>query len=367
MAGRSALLFLVVMATGFRASAGDTSTVASEYRSLVPHTLLPLLHAPEVQEELSLDTAELRELEKLFEAVDGPWFRSRILKKEEQQPILDRLERQVREQFISRLRPPQQQRLRQLEMQSQGSRMLLRADVGQRLKLTRDQQAELASLAHKTDAAQAALQRSTAKGQTISELQSAATEAAELERDALKKHLKPEQLALLPSLVGRPFETTKLQRIYPIAPEFESVAQWINSEPLTLKSLRGNVVLVHFYAFQCHNCQANFAIYRRWHEELKKKGVVVIGIQTPETATERDAQAVRAAAADRKLLFPIMIDLESKNWNAWANTMWPTVYVIDKNGYVRHWWQGELNWQGATGDKTIENVVDAALAEPYDH
>ncbi|HAC90510.1 MAG TPA: hypothetical protein DCF63_07725 [Planctomycetaceae bacterium] len=61
--------------------------------------------------------------------------------------------------------------------------------------------------------------------------------------------------------------------------------------------------------------------------------------------------------------FPVLIDLKSENWNAWGNTMWPTVYVIDKKGYIRSWWQGELNWQGATGDKSIENLVDELLAE----
>ena len=44
--------------------------------------------------------------------------------------------------------------------------------------------------------------------------------------------------------------------------------------------------------------------------------------------------------------------------------MWPTVYVVDKNGYLRQWWAGELNWKGATGDKTIEQVVEQLLAEP---
>lgn len=117
----------------------------------------------------------------------------------------------------------------------------------------------------------------------------------------------------------------------------------MNSKPLTLKELRGKVVLVHFYAFQCHNCHANFEIYRRWHDQLRSKGVEVVGIQTPETPTERDPAAVKSAAAERKLEFPILVDLESKNWAAWGNTMWPTVYVIDKNGYIRHWWQGELN------------------------
>mgnify|MGYP003467310104 FL=1 len=97
--------------------------------------------------------------------------------------------------------------------------------------------------------------------------------------------------------------------------------------------------------------------------QLREKGVEVIGIQTPETSQERDPAAVKSAAASRKLEFPILVDLESKNWGAWGNTMWPTVYVVDKNGYIRHWWQGELNWKGATADKTIENVVQKLLDE----
>jgi len=58
-----------------------------------------------------------------------------------------------------------------------------------------------------------------------------------------------------------------------------------------------------------------------------------------------------------------LVDVSSKNWDAWGNTMWPTVYVVDKNGYIRWLWQGELNWQGATGDKSIEKLVDELLEE----
>ncbi len=89
----------------------------------------------------------------------------------------------------------------------------------------------------------------------------------------------------------------------------------------------------------------------------------MIGIQSPETSKERDPQAVRQAAAERGLEFPIIMDTDMKNWDTWANRLWPTVYVVDKRGYLRHWWLGELNWQGATGDKVIEQVVEAALAE----
>ena len=54
---------------------------------------------------------------------------------------------------------------------------------------------------------------------------------------------------------------------------------------------------------------------------------------------------------------------EKKNWDAWGNTMWPTVYVVDKRGYIRYWWMGELQWQGARGDKYIERLVDKLRLE----
>ena len=91
--------------------------------------------------------------------------------------------------------------------------------------------------------------------------------------------------------------------------------------------------------------------------------MVLIGIQTPETALERDPVAVARAAGDEELAFPILIDLEAAKWKNWSNTMWPTVYVIDKQGYLRQWWQGELRWQGATGDQSIEKLVEELLVE----
>ncbi|MEZ6074105.1 MAG: redoxin domain-containing protein [Pirellulaceae bacterium] len=131
-----------------------------------------------------------------------------------------------------------------------------------------------------------------------------------------------------------------------MAPELIPVEHWLNSKPLQLKELRGKVILIHFYAFQCHNCHANFKHYNTWQEEFGGDQVVVIGIQTPETSTERDPQAVTAAAKERGFQFRYSSTSESANWKAWSNTMWPTIYVIDKQGYIRYLWQGKLNWQG---------------------
>jgi peroxiredoxin len=345
------------------ARAENPGSVSSQYRSLVPHRVLALLHAPEIHAELKLTARQVEELETLFAETDRIWFPARILNPAEQFPILDQLEQQVQEWMRRHATDVQQTRLRQLELQAQGTRMLLRDDLAQELKLSERQLRELVELAKATDAAQFELRQAVSRNEPTDQLQQDAQETQKLEHDALNSVLSVRQRQQLSRRLGDPFNVAQLTRTYPLAPEFVPVEQWINSEPLTLKELRGKVVVVHFYAFQCHNCHANFEIYRLWHEQLRDKGVVVIGIQTPETSRERDPAAVRTAAAQRKLEFPILIDLKSENWKAWGNTMWPTVYVVDKNGYLRHWWQGELNWKGAKGDRTIEHVIDNALAE----
>lgn len=320
----------------------DAKLVKDEYRKLVPNRLLQLLHAPEVHKELELSSEQIGSLEKWFSEVDGPWFRSRLLKESEQFAEVDRLETQTRQWLSRTLTSKQNNRLRQLEWQALGTRMLLRQDAAAKLKLTEQQQKKFFEVASKSQTG---------------------NEANEKENEAVKATLVGDQPKRLTEAIGPLFNTQSLERIYPMAPELVPVEHWHNSNPLTLKSLRGKVVLLHFYAFQCHNCQANFDIYKRWHDKLAARGVVVLGIQTPETNTERDPKAVCKAATDKDLRFPILVDLDSANWKAWGNTMWPTVYVVDKNGYIRHWWQGELNWQGAKGDKTIEQIVDEALAE----
>ncbi|HTM52732.1 MAG TPA: hypothetical protein VL175_01815, partial [Pirellulales bacterium] len=55
---------------------------------------------------------------------------------------------------------------------------------------------------------------------------------------------------------------------------------------------------------------------------------------------------------------------ENENWRAWANSMWPSLYLVDKRGRVRYWWYGELNWQGAKGEAAMRKRIEDLLAEP---
>lgn len=328
-----------------------------------PRRLLPLLHAAETQTELGLTPEQVTKLENFFGQIDPLWLRTRHLTPDRQYEALGLLEGKTHQWLAAHFNNEQHNRVRQLELQAQGVRMLLRPEVAKKLALTPQQAQGFAARAEATELLTAKLQQGDASEDAES-LRRQLAEAAQAEQAALESELTPEQHATLWELLGEPFDVAKLQRIYPMAPELQPADAWINSPPLTMQSLRGKVVVLHFYAFQCSNCHANFPIYRRWHEELRDRGVVVLGIQTPETASERDAALVEAAAAEQQLEFPILVDLDEANWKAWSNNMWPTVYVIDKRGYVRRWWQGELQWQGADGDQQIETAIAAALAEP---
>jgi len=336
---------------------------ADDVAALIPQRLLQLVHAPEVQGELELSADHLESLENLLVDVDAAWLPSRNLPPAKQREVMIGFEKRVRDWAAENLSKRQVQRLHQIERQAQGVRMMLGNDLAKELGLTPEQIKGFWDRARTTEAAREAYQAASESGRATDALEAHATETVAAEQRALEKALTSKQHAALWKSLGKPFETASLTRIYPLAPEIVPVDSWINSKPLTLASLHGKVVVVHFYAFQCHNCHANFAIYRRWHDTLTKKGVVVLGIQTPETPSERDPALVQAAATDRNLDFPILVDLDGKNWAAWGNTMWPCVYVVDKNGYLRAWWMGELNWKGATGDKVIEEAIDAALAE----
>jgi len=156
------------------------------------------------------------------------------------------------------------------------------------------------------------------------------------------------------------------------APEFIPGGQWFNppagGQPLTLKSLRGKVVLVDFWTYTCINCIRTLPYLRSWHEKYKDKGLVIVGVHTPEFEFEKNADNVAKAIADFKLEYPIMQDNNYATWNAYANRYWPAKYFVDKNGKIRwthfgegaydeseKWIQKLLEETGTTVEETIDN------------
>ena len=326
---------------------------------VIPQTLLKLIHTPEVQEELGLQP-DTETLLAVLREIDGPWWRSRNLPEAKQREVVGELEKRLLGELKGVLDEGKIKRLREIEVQSQGTRSLSRSGIAKAVGFNNSQNQEIQKVFLETDAlARKLIENPKDRSALEKELKSARDE----EQRRLNELLTSTQRASLGKLIGKPFDTASLKRIYPLAPELIDSGEWTGGKPTTLAEQKGKVVLIHFYAFQCHNCVANFDHYNRWQQSLASQGVCVIGIQTPETSAERNATLVKAAAKEKGFQFPVLIDLQNKNWDAWGNTMWPTVYVVDKKGFIRSWWQGELNWQGATGDKTIETLVDQLLAE----
>ncbi len=140
------------------------------------------------------------------------------------------------------------------------------------------------------------------------------------------------------------------------APDITSPA-WINSEPQSLDSLRGKVVLVEFWTFGCFNCRNVEPQVKRWHETYAGQGLAVIGIHSPEFAFEKNVEAVRRYVKEHDIRYPVAIDNDFINWNRFGNRYWPAMYLIDKQGVIRYVRIGE------GGYSQTERVIQTLLAE----
>ncbi len=328
---------------------------------LIPQTLLPVIHSEEGQEDLRLTVAEKAGLIKIFEEIDGTWWRSRNLEELERRRVVADLERQLLASFSKIVPNEKVKRLQQLELQAQAIRGLLRSDVATGVKLTERQHDQLLARAQATlKLSQDSLDSSHEK-KNDSTLQQRLADALANEAQRAFRDLSETQKSAYQQMLGELIDLSHASRVYPLAPEFAAGSRWLGQGPERMADLRGKVVVVHFYAFQCINCQRNFQRYTELVQRFQDRDVVMIGIQTPELPAERDPEQVRAAAEKHQFTFPVLHDVDNNNWNAWGNTMWPTVYVVDQDGYIRMWWQGELNWQGAKGDEVIANAITRLL------
>ena len=125
------------------------------------------------------------------------------------------------------------------------------------------------------------------------------------------------------------------------APELQGISGWINSEPFTLASLREKVVLIDFWTYTCINCIRTFPYLRDWHEKYADKGLVIVGVHTPEFEFEKDRGNVIEAAAKHGLEYAIVQDNNRGTWDAFRNRFWPAKYLIDKDGFIRYTHFGE--------------------------
>ena len=126
---------------------------------------------------------------------------------------------------------------------------------------------------------------------------------------------------------------------------FGGATTWINSEALTPAGLRGRVVVVQFWTYTCINWLRTQAYYRAWSQRYREKGLVTVGVHTPEFKFEHDLDNVRWAVQARKIDYPVAVDNEYKVWGAFANHYWPALYFVDVDGKVRHHRFGEGDYE----------------------
>src|SRR5687768_7616968 len=141
------------------------------------------------------------------------------------------------------------------------------------------------------------------------------------------------------------------------APELRGITGWINSEPLTMAGLRGKAVLVDFWTYSCVNCVRTLPYVNAWHEGYKDKGLVIIGVHTPEFEFEHDRSNVEAAVARFGISYPVAIDNDYATWKAYKNRYWPAHYFIDVKGNIRYQHFGEGGYDHSEG------VIRALLQE----
>ena len=131
-------------------------------------------------------------------------------------------------------------------------------------------------------------------------------------------------------------DTIALQANGKTLPELQGISNWINSEPLTLASLRGNVVLLQFWTFACINCQATIPYLVDWDDRYADKGLKIVSVHTPEFPYERELNNVRQAVNKRQIKYPVAIDNGFETWKAYNNQYWPHLFLADRQGIIRY-------------------------------
>jgi cytochrome c biogenesis protein CcdA/thiol-disulfide isomerase/thioredoxin len=143
-------------------------------------------------------------------------------------------------------------------------------------------------------------------------------------------------------------------------PSLAGAVQWLNSPELSAEALRGKVVLVDFWTYDCINCQHTLPYVKDWAKKYEKDGLVVIGVHTPEYAYERIIDNVRDQVKKLGITYPVAIDNNYTIWRNFDNQYWPAHYLIDAKGQVRYSHFGEGRYEAQ--EQMIQQLLQEAKA-----
>ena len=324
---------------------------------------LLLIRDPLVQAELDLSAGQAEQLKLLTDATDGPLLTTRNQSPDRGKEITKALIEQTRQRLSQFLNADQLKRLDQIELWVLGLRSLERPEVIAALGMSPAVQQSIQTELQSYQAEFHKLREQAMAGEPLAPLEKKNADLLKSTQQRIQKILTPAQQRQWGELLGSPLKTENFGHVEFQAPEFLGSGPWVNSPPLDWRDLRGKVVAVHFWTFGCINCIHNYPAYHHWMNKFSGRDFVMLGIHTPEVDREHDVVMLRQKAREHNLTFPILVDNDKQNWNAWGNSMWPTVYLIDKQGDIRYWWQGELNWQQQEGEKLFTQRIEELLSE----
>jgi thiol-disulfide isomerase/thioredoxin len=145
------------------------------------------------------------------------------------------------------------------------------------------------------------------------------------------------------------------------APEFAQISGYINTpnnnSPLTLSSLKGKVVLVYIWTYTCINSIRPMPYIDDWNQKYSNKGLVVVGVHSPEFQFEKNYANVKDAVQRFGIRYPVILDSDHGTWNAYGNNYWPRYYLIDTQGYITYDHICEGNYD------QIEKAIQSLVAE----
>src|SRR5256885_991453 len=141
------------------------------------------------------------------------------------------------------------------------------------------------------------------------------------------------------------------------APDLAGISGYINTTPEDLKNaMKNKVILYDFWTYSCINCIRTLPYITAWNEKYADKGLLIIGVHSPEFEFEKDINNVKLAVQKFSIKYPVVLDSDHQTWAAFGNQYWPREYITDYQGYIRHDHIGEGNYDET--EKVIQQLLD---------
>ncbi|MEH1966494.1 thioredoxin-like domain-containing protein [Nostoc sp.] len=144
------------------------------------------------------------------------------------------------------------------------------------------------------------------------------------------------------------------------APELPQNYSWINTDrPLSLKQLKGRVVILDFWTYCCINC-LHILPNLKYLEQKYKDSLTIIGVHSAKFDNEKETENIRQAILRYDIEHPVVVDSNFRIWQEYAVRAWPTLIIIDPEGYVI----GQISGEG--NRDTLDDLIQKLIQQHQD-